>query len=111
MKTFVNQCAQGDVLFRRVDKIPEGAVVKKFDGPTIVAHSENGGHHQFANCIGLEFFEMADPLVCYLKIEGEVALDHMRPTDTHESIMFKPGIYEMRRQREYTPEGWRRVED
>jgi len=111
MKTFVNQCAQGDVLFRRVDKIPEDAIVKKFDGPTIVAHSENGGHHQFPKCIGLDFFETPNPLVCYLRIEGEVALDHMRPTDTHESILFTPGIYEMRRQREYTPEGWRRVAD
>jgi hypothetical protein len=29
----------------------------------------------------------------------------------HEPIMFGVGIYEVRRQREYTPEGFRRVED
>jgi hypothetical protein len=28
-----------------------------------------------------------------------------------ESIMFEPGVYEVRRQREYVPEGFRRVED
>lgn len=34
-----------------------------------------------------------------------------RSFDTHESILLKGGTYEIRRQREYTPEGWRRVED
>ena len=31
--------------------------------------------------------------------------------DTHEPIMLDDGIYRLRRQREYTPEGYRRVED
>ena len=52
-----------------------------------------------------------NPLVSWLQVNRSTALDHLRPHDTHESIMFEPGIYEVRRQREYTPEGFRRVED
>lgn len=40
-----------------------------------------------------------------------IAIEQKRPYDTHAPIMFEPGIYEVRRQREYTPEGFRRVED
>ena len=43
--------------------------------------------------------------------EVEVFIEHLRSFDTHESISIAPGIYEIRRQREYTPEGWKRVED
>jgi hypothetical protein len=31
--------------------------------------------------------------------------------DRRPSILFAPGVYHVRRQREYTPEGFRRVED
>jgi hypothetical protein len=44
-------------------------------------------------------------------IEKPTSLDHKRTFDTHESILFEPGNYKVRRQREYTPEGFRRVED
>ena len=38
-------------------------------------------------------------------------LEHLRSFDTHETIKLPVGTFEIRRQREYTPEGWRRVED
>ena len=38
-------------------------------------------------------------------------LEHHRSIDTHEALEIKPGIYEIRRQREYTPQGFRRVAD
>jgi hypothetical protein len=38
-------------------------------------------------------------------------MGHLRSYDMHAPITIKPGIYELRRQREYTPEGWRRVAD
>jgi hypothetical protein len=41
----------------------------------------------------------------------EVLLRHLRQQDTHETLKIAPGIYEVRRQREYTPEGWRRAAD
>jgi len=52
-----------------------------------------------------------DIMKCLLVVSKPTPLEHMRPHDTHEAIMFEPGIYEVRRQREYSPEGWRRVED
>ena len=60
-------------------------------------------------------------LVCYLRMDigldadiGGVDVVHHRPWDTHETIRLlgNPGdVWEVRCQREHTPEGWRRVED
>lgn len=116
MKTFKKCAAQGDVLFRKVEKVPEGATkVEKFDG--VVAHSETGHHHKFVALEGIELFTTKDPFVSFLKVAPKkqfkdgVELKHYRPFDTHESLLFEKGIYEIRRQREYTPEGWRMVQD
>jgi hypothetical protein len=58
-------------------------------------------------------FKLPDSIMdIFLQVEeGGAVLEHLRPHDTHESIQFEPGIYHVRRQREYTPEGLRRVED
>ena len=48
---------------------------------------------------------------CFLVVREPTELRHLRSFDTHESILFRPGTYHVRRQREHTPEGWRRVED
>jgi hypothetical protein len=47
----------------------------------------------------------------FLEVKEADELKHLRPHDTHESIMFEPGVYHVRRQREYVPEGYRIVED
>lgn len=114
MKTFDNCAAQGDLLIRRIDKLPEGLTkVKAEKGGFIVAHSETGHHHVIARKPGVEVFNGSDTLVSYLKVidQTETTLEHLRNFDTHESILVKGGTYEIRRQREYTPEGWRRVVD
>lgn len=117
MKTFEKSAAQGDVLFRRVAKVPAEAKLVKTKGPVVVAHSETGHHHAFVERAGVKLYSTDNPLVCYLQIAdfdapgGVVELKHLRPFDTHESIGFKPGCYEVRRQRERAPEGWRRVAD
>ena len=49
--------------------------------------------------------------IAYLKVEEDTELKHKRSFDTHESLLLTPGIYEIRRQREYTPEGYRRAAD
>ncbi len=108
MITFKNQCAQGDVVFLRVKELPGNA---KATTNKVVAHSETGHHHMFSKDSGVTMYEVGDPMICYLRVESASLLEHHRPFDTHESISFSPGIYEMRRQREYTPEGLRRVED
>lgn len=117
MRTFKNQAAQGDLLIRRIDAIPQGAKPMQSEkGQFIVAHSETGHHHVIAERPGVQVYSTDDPLVSYLRVieateQTEALLEHLRTFDTHETIAIPPGDYELRRQREYTPEGWRRVAD
>lgn len=111
MKTFKSQAAQGDVMFRRVKSIPKTAKPRKDAGDVVAAHSETGHHHLFGKDSGVTLYETGDPLICYLRVESVATLEHARPFDTHEAISFAPGCYEVRRQREKSPDGWRRVED
>lgn len=117
MKTFENICAQGDVLFRRVQGMPNHVrPVAAERGEIIVTHSETGHHHVMVldreETPAVEMFSTAsNPLVAWLRVYRPTVLEHRRPHDTHEPIMFAPGLYEVRRQREHTPEGWRQVAD
>lgn len=117
MKTFNKCAAQGDLLIRRIDSLPESA--KRVDsekGVFVVAHSETGHNHVIAERPNVRLFTCDDPMVSYLEVieatdATETLLEHLRSFDTHETIKIPNGIFEIRRQREYTPEGWRRVED
>ena len=118
MNTFKNQAAQGDLLIRRVASIPDGLKLASTDaGVYIVAHSETGHHHVIDARPSVQVYDTEDPLVSYLRVidateEAEaVILRHMRSFDTHAPIAIPPGMYELRRQREYAPEGWRRAQD
>jgi len=114
-----NLGAQGDVLFRRVEALPKEATEQKTEGPIVVAHSETGHHHSIDVTDGVKLFAVPnDPLVCYLQLDGIDHADvvHHRSWDTHATVRLLGGAgtkstFEVRRQREYTPEGWRRVED
>lgn len=116
MRTFQNACAQGDVCFVRRDTLPVGLVeVKPENGRIVVTHSETGHDHVMtldrATEPAVRMYGGDNPLVSWLQVNRPTALEHQRPHDTHEPIMFDPGIYEVRRQREYVPDGFRRVED
>ena len=117
MKTFTSTAAQGDLLIRRVQSLPHNLTpVVPEAGAYIVAHSETGHHHVVTARPNVRYYDGADPLVSYLEVieatdETETLLEHLRGIDTHEAIKLPVGIYEMRRQREHTPEGWRRVAD
>lgn len=105
------QGAQGDVLFMRVDALPENAEAQTRKGDLVVAHSETGHHHSI-EAEGVIHFEVNDPLVCYLQVDDCFAdVVHHRSFDTHETLRLPAGLWKVRRQREHTPEGWRRVED
>jgi len=115
--TFKNMAAQGDLFLRRINKLPPG--VKKLaaeDGVFIVAHSETQHNHVIDAAPQVAWYGTDDPMVSYLEVieatdATETLLRHLRGFDTHKTIVIPPGIFEVRRQREYTPEGWRRVED
>jgi hypothetical protein len=117
MKTFKNIAAQGDLLIRRINSIPDGlAPTKAEKGAYVVAHSETGHNHVIAERQNVTFFASNDPMISYLQVveatdAAETVIEHLRTFDTHEAISIGAGCYEIRRQREYTPEGWRRVED
>lgn len=117
MKTVTKCAAQGDCIIRRVGSIPAGYEKQKRDGHLIVSHSETGHHHIIATDNVDMFVNPKESLVCYLQMGVDVCdftLEHLRSYDTHEALKFKgePGsVWEVRRQREHTPEGWRRVQD
>lgn len=117
MKTFKNMAAQGDLLLRRIDKIPAGATLAKSEGGIfVVAHSETGHNHIVDAAPHVKIYDTEDPLLSYLEVieatdKTETLIRHLRGHDTHETISVPPGIYELRRQRESSPEGWRRAAD
>ncbi len=119
MKTFENTCAQGDVFFVRRNALPSNVAEQSAsNGKIVVTHSETGHDHVMvldreAEQPNVQIFTGNDPLTAWIKVNRPTALNHLRPHDTHESIMFSPGVYEIRRQQEYDPyqELARRVAD
>ena len=117
MRNFKNQAAQGDLLIRRVNSIPNTAKLSIAEnGVYVVAHSETGHHHVVKETTRVKLYDTNDPLVSYLEVieatdASEVLIEHLRSYDTHESLCVPIGLFEIRRQREYTPKGWRRVAD
>lgn len=116
-----NVGAQGDVLFRRIPALPTGVTpVKPEGGMLIVTHSETGHHHGVDDLSCFLFQDPKNPLVGYLQLGdgcadvGGALVKHHRAWDTHRTLRLlgKPGdVFEIRRQREWAPEGWRRVAD
>lgn len=106
--------AQGDVLFIRVDTLPKGLTETE---DRIVAHSETGHHHTASGDLS-RYTVPGDDLLSYIVAKGPVQVEHHRPWDTHETLELLyddssrgETIWEIRRQREWSPAGWRRVED
>lgn len=112
MRTFKNFAAQGDIYIRRIEKLPENAIKVEAEGKhVIVTHSETG-HNHVMEAEKVTMYNLPDSIMdCLLVVHDPVALEHLRNYDTHEPIMFDKGVYHVKRQREYTPEGFRRVQD
>ena len=115
--TFKHQAIQGDLLIRRIKSIPANAKpVQAKKDHYVVAHSETGNDHVIAATTNVMLFAIDNPLVSYLQVvkatdQAEALIEHLRPFDTHKTIAVPPGNYEIRRQREYSPQGWRMVAD
>jgi len=103
---------QGDVCIRRVAEIPSSAhPVPAQGGKHIVAHSETGHHHVIDSRSAQMLIDDANAFIAWLDVATPVVLEHLRSFDTHAPYRLEPGKYEIRRQREYVPEGWRRAQD
>ena len=128
--------AQGDVLFLRVDELPEGLQRDPTSAP-IVAHSESGHHHVVRARAGFEVERyVQDAQTSFLRIrrirdqlheqadQARTAIDEaLAAVATHEKSgpdahaqlgLLCPGeeaIYQVNRQVELRPDGWTMVAD
>lgn len=109
MKTVKDFCFQGDIMIQRVSSLPPDA---KETPTNVVAHSETGHHHVAERA---QVFTCDDGLTLYMRALGkDLDIVHKRDYNTHETLRFltEPGdVFKIKRQREYVPAGWRRVED
>lgn len=111
MITVKKAAAQGDILFIRVDNIPNGYTESIVTGPVVLAHSYSGHNHEIAQGQAKLYLKSGEGMLSYLQVLEHCEVVHLRPFDTHETLQLTAGIWEVRRQRESTPEGWKRVED
>lgn len=101
---------QGDVLIERIEEIPQTAAKQRSGKKILLAHGEVTGHHH-----ALEAEDPAD----WWKVEGsqldeQFVVVRSRALVTHEehgTIELPKGKYRVTRQREYTPQEIRRVQD
>lgn len=116
MKSFTKMAAQGDFIILRVNDIPTNVEkVEPENGVYIVAHSETG-HNHVMEMERVEAFKPTgvkevDLYQLFLNVEAPTEITHLRSFDTHETLLVPPGKYEIRRQREYVAEGFRRAQD
>lgn len=112
MHTFIKQAAQGDLLITKIETLPSGLKAAKTEkGKYVVAHSETGHHHTVLERSAQLLIDETNEFIAYLKVFNDTRIEHERSFDTHAPIELKQGVYEIRRQREYTPEGYRRAQD
>jgi len=104
MKKKCRMIRQGDVLFVPVQQMPDG--VKLEDTKTVAYGEVTGHHHTMVEVDGkAEVYTLEDQM--FAKVEGDVVITHQE----HNQLVVEEGIYEIRIQREYTPEDIRRVLD
>ena len=101
MKKKAKMYRQGDVLLVKVESYPEEA--EKLDHTTVAYGEATGHHHTFER--GAELMELDD--MVWVVAEEPAPLTHQE----HDTIIVDPGIYEVKHQREYTPQEVRRVID
>jgi hypothetical protein len=108
--------AQGDFIIMRINDIPANVErIEPENGVYVVAHSETG-HNHVMEMDRVEAFKPAgvkevDLYQMFLNVEAPTEINHLRSFDTHETLLVPPGKYEIRRQREYVAEGFRRAQD
>jgi len=94
---------QGDLLFVKTDEIPQEA---KEDKTGIIARGEATGHtHRIRP--GQQAALLIAAGMAYINAMRECAIDHQE----HSTVVLPPGEWEVKRQREYVPDGWRMVAD
>lgn len=84
-----NQRQQGDVIYQRISKLPDGVKeVRRQAGVIVVMHGENGHTHAISDADAM-FYEKDGKF--YLKNEKAVTLTH----EEHNHQVIHPGIWEI----------------
>jgi len=102
---------QGDVMFVKISRLPEGARTKRANGT--VAYGEATGHHHSILAEDLEkaeVLEIGDGLFVSVSASG-VHLGAMFTHQEHGPVTLGPGFYRVVIQREYSPTAIRNVID
>lgn len=100
------QYRQGDVLLKAVDAIPEDAVAQQTqNGVIVLAFGEATGHAHVVDSALATMYKLGQK--DYIKARAGACLRH----EEHSALSLEPGSYEVIRQREYEPAGWRGVSD
>lgn len=91
----MNQIQQGDVILRRVEKLPKGInEVKRKNSAVVLAEGEHTGHaHRIFDADAM-FYEKDGKF--YLKNSKPVTLQH----EEHKPFVIEPGIWEVGQVRE-----------
>lgn len=104
---------QGDVMFIPVARIPAGETKKRDNGTA--AYGEVTGHsHRLADLESAEVLEIGDGLFVKVSDAGVSISGDPGATFVHEEhgpVTLPPGSYQIRIQREYSPEVIRNVAD
>ena len=107
----MSQYRQGDVWLERIESLPAGELqdVPVENGFVVLAHGEVTGHrHAIAGSPSVRLLSVPGQDDRFLEIGGDGAsVVH----EEHAPIPLPPGIYRVRRQREYSPEELRYVAD
>ncbi|MFX1517892.1 MAG: hypothetical protein ACFFC6_16445 [Promethearchaeota archaeon] len=89
---------QGDLLLRKVEKLPKQAKIVKSD---VILEGEATGHaHRIMDGEIFRFWSQSSGDQLFVKTEKGASLIH----EEHATIELDPGIYEVIRQREYDPD-------
>ncbi len=105
--------AQGDILFKRVEAEPKEGVQEVENG--IIATGELSGHtHRIRPGQQATLNLIAG--IMYLRALQDTVVEHVilpsgEPSKDHDPIVLPPGLFEIVRQREWVPEGYRQVVD
>jgi hypothetical protein len=111
-KTGPAQYRQGDVFIERIEKLPAKiAPLARVGGRVVLAHGVVTGHDHAIAAKNVKAYAPARAAKegeLFLEISGKsAALTH----DEHSTITLPAGTYKVSRQREYSPEEIRRVQD
>jgi hypothetical protein len=100
------QLRQGDVLLVPVERLPSGKKKARKNG--ILAYGEATGHsHSVADLLAAEVYEIENGMYLSVTAEDGVSIVHQE----HGPILVPKGKYQIRIQREYSPEEIRNVKD